>query len=136
MTVTWDRRGTTTTASGAYTFTGLVAGSYSVDYTVPTGYANTGVKPQSVTVTAGQLSTGTNFFAQQRAGSLSGTVRNDDNGNGVAGSGESSVIGGVVVYVDANSNGSPDPGEASSTTDGAAPTASPASQPATTASAT
>jgi hypothetical protein len=64
--VTRSGTGTTTTTtdgSGAYTFSDLAAETYSVDYTVPPGFANTGAKPLSVTVAAGATSTGNNFFA-------------------------------------------------------------------------
>jgi hypothetical protein len=57
---------TTTNGSGAYTFSSLAAGNYSVDYTVPTGYANTGTKPISTfAVAAGATVTGKNFFARK-----------------------------------------------------------------------
>ena len=59
---------TTTNASGAYTFSSLAAGTYSVDYTVPTGYANTGAtKPiTNISVSAGQTVTGKDFFARKQ----------------------------------------------------------------------
>src|SRR5204863_435156 len=41
----------TTDGTGAYSFTGLAAGVYSVDYQVATGWANTGTEPLSVTLT-------------------------------------------------------------------------------------
>ncbi len=37
----------TTNASGAYTVSNLQAGTYSLDYTVPSGYANTGTEPRA-----------------------------------------------------------------------------------------
>src|SRR5262249_43997026 len=43
----------TTNGSGVYTFSSVVAGNYSADYTVPTGYANTGVKPIPTFAVAG-----------------------------------------------------------------------------------
>ena len=54
----------TTNGSGAYTIPGLQAGTYSVAYTIPAGFINTGTRPLTVTLTAGQASTGNNFFAQ------------------------------------------------------------------------
>ena len=54
-----------TNASGAYSFTGLGAGTYSVDYTVPTNFVNTGTKPLTgIVLTAGATSANNNFFAQ------------------------------------------------------------------------
>jgi hypothetical protein len=59
---------TTTNGSGVYTFSGLGAGNYGVDYTVPTGYANTGTKPFSTfAVAAGQAVTGKDFFARKQS---------------------------------------------------------------------
>ena len=55
----------TTDASGNYSFTGLLAGEYTVDYAVPSGYANTGTKPRVVTVGTGASSTGNHFFARR-----------------------------------------------------------------------
>src|SRR4029079_11436178 len=66
VTVTRSGTGTTTTTtngSGVYTFSGLTAGTYSVDYTVPSGFANTGTKPLSVPVAAGASVAGKDFFA-------------------------------------------------------------------------
>ncbi|MEP7021347.1 MAG: MBG domain-containing protein, partial [Pseudonocardiales bacterium] len=66
--VTVSRTGsvtTTTNASGAYSFTGLTAATYSIDYTVPTGYANTGTRPLSVAVAAGQTVANQNLFARR-----------------------------------------------------------------------
>ena len=89
---------TTTDVNGAYTFTALGAGSYSVDYTVPTGFANTGTRPLAMTLVAGQASTGNDFFAQQRNASISGTVYNDLDGDGVADGGEVGISGVTVSY--------------------------------------
>ena len=66
VTVTRDGTGTTSTTTngaGLYSFSSLAGGTYSLDYTVPAGLANTGTKPLSVTVAAGATSTGNNFFA-------------------------------------------------------------------------
>ncbi|HVM04742.1 MAG TPA: Ig-like domain repeat protein [Acidimicrobiales bacterium] len=55
----------TTDANGNYSFTGLLAGEYTIDYTVPSGHANTGTKPRVVTVGTGASSTGNHFFARR-----------------------------------------------------------------------
>ena len=58
---------TTTNGSGAYTFSSLAAGTYNVDYTVPTGYGNTGTKPiNGISVASGQSVTGKNLFARKQ----------------------------------------------------------------------
>src|SRR6266571_6558758 len=56
----------TTDGSGNYSLSGLAAGTYSVDYTPPSGFVNTGTKPISVILSAGQAATGQNLFAQQQ----------------------------------------------------------------------
>src|SRR5581483_1300200 len=88
----------TTNGSGAYSVTGLQPGTYSVDYTPPSGFVNTGTKPLSVTLTAGQTATGKDFFAQQRNASIAGTVWNDANGNGSFDAGETGIAGVTVSY--------------------------------------
>src|SRR5439155_6740318 len=59
--------GTTTTVNGAYSFTSLTAGTYNVDYTEPTGYANTGaIKPiSSIVLAYGATSSEYNYFARR-----------------------------------------------------------------------
>ena len=90
---------TTTAANGSYTFTGLAPGTYSIDYSVPGTFVNTGTKPISgIVLGAGGSSTGNNFFAQQRNGSLSGTVYNDANGNGSFDVAEVGLSGVTVTY--------------------------------------
>ncbi|MGH3372574.1 MAG: SdrD B-like domain-containing protein, partial [Nocardioidaceae bacterium] len=96
---------TTTAAGGSYSFGGLVAGSYSVDYSVPAGFADTGGRPLPVTLSAGQASTGNDFFAQQQDGSIAGAVYNDVNGNGVFDPGDSGVSG-VIVSLSGSVTGS------------------------------
>jgi uncharacterized protein (DUF2141 family) len=105
----------TTDANGAYTFTGLAAGTYTVDYSVPAGYVNTGTKPSaSFSVAAGQTVTGKNFFARAAAGSISGTVYDDADDSGTLTTGDAGK-GGVTVFIDANGNGTLDAGERNTT---------------------
>ncbi len=106
---------TTTNGAGAYTFSSLAAGSYSVTYTIPANFVNTGTRPLSVTLSAGQNSTGNNFFAQQRNASISGTVFNDANGNGLLDGGEVGKSGVTVTL----SGGTPPVGTLTTTTNGA-----------------
>ena len=56
----------TTGASGGYTFTGLTAGTYRVDYvasTLPSGFRNSGTKPVTVDLAGGAVAVGKNLFA-------------------------------------------------------------------------
>jgi large repetitive protein len=95
---------TTTSVTGAYSFTGLAAGTYAVsEPTQPAGWAD---GPESVgtaggsagadTITginlgAGVAATGYNFG--ERGGSLSGFVYNDIDNDGVKEAGESGISG-------------------------------------------
>ncbi|TMF06025.1 MAG: tandem-95 repeat protein, partial [Chloroflexi bacterium] len=89
----------TTDANGNYSFVNLSAGTYSVDYTVPSGFVNTGTKPiTGISLAAGQTAVGQNFFAQRRNASIAGTVYNDLNGNGSFDTGEPGVVGISVTY--------------------------------------
>jgi len=115
---------TTTNASGSYTFTGLAAGAYIVrqilpggdKQTFPTlGYGN------HVTLTAGQSITNANFGDRGTAvaaASISGTVFNDANGNGIQNSGELGIAG-VVLYIDPDNAGVFQTGDPQTTTNSA-----------------
>ena len=64
---------TATNGSGAYSFTGLAAGAYRVNYTVPTGFTNVGTAPLNVSLGPGQVRSGENFLARA-FGSIAGSV--------------------------------------------------------------
>ncbi|GLZ42916.1 SdrD B-like domain-containing protein [Actinokineospora sp. NBRC 105648] len=97
----------TTAANGTYTFTNLLPGSYTLTETQPVGFAD---GPETVgsaggsavvndtisgiPITSGTTATGY-IFAEDR-GSLSGTVYQDTNNNGVQNPGEPG-LGGVTV---------------------------------------
>jgi ELWxxDGT repeat protein len=106
----------TTGANGAFTFTGLAAGTYRVRDVLPSGWRRTSPTAgyYDITATAGQSITGKNF-AETTYGLISGIVFKDANGNSVKDSTEVG-LGGWVVYLDANNNGKLDPGELSFTT--------------------
>ena len=106
----------TTGASGAFTFTGLAAGSYRIRDVLPTGWRRTSPTAGyfDVTVSSGQVITGKNF-AETTRGLISGTVFKDANGNGVKDSTEVGLSG-WVVFLDINNNGKLDAGELSFTT--------------------
>ena len=93
-----------TTAAGAYSFTNLTPGAYTVVQTLPAGYTNTlDTAPPNdlripLTLTSGQTPTGNNFYDTQYA-SISGAVRVDLNGNGVVDAGDTNGIAGVTVQL-------------------------------------
>jgi hypothetical protein len=106
----------TSGASGAFTFSGLAAGTYRVRDVLPSGWRRTSPSAGyfDVTVSAGQIVTGKNF-AETTRGLISGTVFKDANGNGIKDSTELGLSG-WVVFLDANNNGKLDAGELSFTT--------------------
>ena len=75
---------TTTSSSGAYAFSGLAAGSYTVREVVPSGFHATTTNP--LTVDVGSATTTNHNFADEKTattGGISGTVFNDADGDGV-----------------------------------------------------
>jgi hypothetical protein len=111
---------TSTDGTGAYAFTNLLTGTYTVEFTAPMGYlfttSNVGNdatdsdtlpgtnRTAAVTLTSGQAdnSVDAGFYA---AASIAGFVRIDLNGNGVAEAGDTNGIAGVTVQLlDAASN--------------------------------
>jgi uncharacterized protein (DUF2141 family) len=101
---------TTTGSGGAYSFTGLAAGTYIVRQVLPSGDTQTAPANgygNRVTVAAGQSATGANFTdtVPVVTGSISGSVASSAGG-----------ISGVTVYLDANNDGSLDNSETSTTT--------------------
>ncbi|HUY90417.1 MAG TPA: SdrD B-like domain-containing protein [Pirellulales bacterium] len=93
---------TTTDANGNYTFAGLAAGTYTVREVLPSGVTLT-TGTQTITVTSGQTTSGTNFGEQP---SISGTVFVDLNGNGAMDSGEPGLVG-ATVFLNVDNSGSP-----------------------------
>ena len=90
---------TTTAADGSYQFTGIVAGTYSVTETDPTGYVSTTANTVPATVPPGGTTTAN--FGDQRLGSVSGVTFNDANGNGIQGPGEGGLGGVTITLIDA-----------------------------------
>jgi uncharacterized delta-60 repeat protein len=115
---------TTTNSSGLYSFTGLAAGTYIVRQILPTGDKQ--ILPtlgfgNHITLAAGQAVTNTNFADQKNAvplASISGTVFNDANGNGVQNAGELGISG-VVLYIDLDNAGVFQTGDPKTTTNSA-----------------
>jgi hypothetical protein len=114
---------TTTNASGVYMFTDVPAGNYKIREIVPTGWKQ--ITPSNnygwtFTLSAGESATGINFGVIPTTGvttgaSISGTVFNDVNGDGIDDNGETGLSG-WTIYDDANNNGKLDPGELSTKT--------------------
>ena len=100
---------TTTAANGSYSFTGLLPGTYRVTRVLPTGYRITTTNDgyQLVTLTSGQTLTNINIGATART-LLRGNVSTTVNPSGVTS---------WQVYIDKNSNGIFDSGDASQMTD-------------------
>ncbi|HEU5034586.1 MAG TPA: YDG domain-containing protein, partial [Mycobacteriales bacterium] len=92
----------TTQSDGTYAFSGLGAGTYAVDYAVPPGYANTGVKPLTgiTLATDSSLATGKNFFARQTNTTTVVTSNNNPSTYG-----DSITFTGTVTSPGGNPNG-------------------------------
>src|SRR5207302_9670010 len=86
----------TTDGAGTFSFTGLVAGTYSLGYTPASGFVDTATVQHTIVLTAGQILNGQTFLAQQRNASIGGAVVNDANGNGVLDAAEKGLPGAVV----------------------------------------
>jgi Subtilase family/SdrD B-like domain/CARDB/RTX calcium-binding nonapeptide repeat (4 copies) len=123
---------TTTSATGAYSFTAIATGEYSVGFVAPTGYlfsvANGGTndtldsdpniatgRTDPFTVNAGENLTWDAGLYQ--LGSISGNSWKDSNGNGAKDLTETVGLAGWNVYLDTNENGLLDIGETNTTTD-------------------
>ena len=95
---------TTTAANGAYNFANVVPGSYTVVQTLPAGYLNTldsaGTTNEQIPVTlaSGATSANNNYW-DAHYGSVSGVVRLDVNGDGVAEAGDTNGLAGVTVQL-------------------------------------
>ena len=95
---------TLTSASGAYSFTNLLPGSYMVVETNLPGWISTlDTAPPNddhipVTLTSGQVSTGNNFYDMQLA-QIVGSVKLDVNGNGTADLADTNGISPVVIKI-------------------------------------
>ena len=118
----YEPTATTHAGSGKFLFSDIPAGTYAVDEVVPSGKVQTAplTDENDYTVKAGQtrvvtflLHTGT---AAAGTASITGSIVDDKNGNGVANTGEVGLAG-RTVYLDTNANGVDDSTEPSTTTD-------------------
>jgi hypothetical protein len=106
---------TSTSSSGAYSFTGLASGTYRVAEVVPSGFRPTSPSSKFLDMTVGTTAvTGKNFLVSKTI-LFSGEVFNDNNGNAALDSGETGLSG-WTVFLDTNNNGKLDTGEAKTTT--------------------
>jgi len=118
---------TTTAADGTYRFPSVAAGTATI-IEIPTGGPRPtvgGLFPlvgasdrRTVSVVSGAVSTADFGNLLPQVGTIQGAVRNDLNGDGVAGAGEPAVAG-RTVFVDLNANGLVDAGEPTRVTDAA-----------------
>jgi uncharacterized membrane protein len=104
----------TTDANGNYSFTNLAAGTYHVVEVLPTGFLQTTSSSTAITLTAGQIVSAVNF-GDFKMVSISGSVLQDTNSNGVCHKYEAGLAG-ATVFLDTNNNGVLDSGETSTTT--------------------
>ena len=105
----------TTNSIGYYNFAGLVAGTYTVREVTPSGWVETAPpNVNTMTLTPGQVDNGADF-GQYKLTSISGTVFNDTNSNGVQNAGESGLAN-WKVWLDLNENGVLDANEPTATT--------------------
>ena len=88
---------TTTATGGFYQFSSIPAGAYLVIETDPTGFTSTTLNTVLVNLSAEESVTAN--FGDRAIGTITGTVFDDLNGNGIQDSGELG-IGGVLITVD------------------------------------
>lgn len=99
-------------ANGNYSFNDLAPGTYHIVQNTPAGWQRIvpSTMPYVITLTSGGPSaTGINFANRRATATITGTIFNDLNGNGVRDAGEPGLIG-WGVFIDNNNNGVFDPG--------------------------
>jgi protocatechuate 3,4-dioxygenase beta subunit len=92
----------TTGANGSYSFPNVAPGAYTVRETDPAGFTSTTLNTLPISVAPGGAAIAN--FGNQPQGTVSGTVFNDLNGNGVQDPGETG-LGGVTVTLTPTSGG-------------------------------
>jgi hypothetical protein len=108
---------TLTLTDGSFAFNNLGTGSYRVRVITPNGRLRTTTLPDVIAATSGLTST-TTLFGMFTTITVSGSVFNDVNGDGVRQGGEAALPS-RSVFLDNNSNGSVTSGEPTATTDSA-----------------
>jgi GH25 family lysozyme M1 (1,4-beta-N-acetylmuramidase) len=112
----------TTDSSGKYKLIALTAGTYKVREVLPAGWSQTAPSNGygiNVTLSTNQAATGKNFGCRQAAAtaSISGTVFNDLNGNGIRNVGEGGLSA-RTIFIDLDNDYTLDANEKWTTTDG------------------
>jgi hypothetical protein len=117
-----NEKSTTSDGSGNYKLAALAAGTYKVRQILPAGWTQT--TPSNgyginVTLSTNQNATGKNFGSRQASAtaSISGSVFNDLNGNGVRNTGEGGLAN-RTVFIDLDNDLALDANEKWTTTDG------------------
>ncbi|HVF74720.1 MAG TPA: SdrD B-like domain-containing protein, partial [Acidimicrobiales bacterium] len=88
---------TTSSSTGAYSFTKLGPATYSVRVTVPSAFFASSPNPLTVVLANGQAATGKNFGLAPSNASIGDLVFNDANGNGTHDAGELGQAGVAVT---------------------------------------
>ena len=103
---------------GSYVFANLAPGTYRVSAVLPPGWTETSPAPDhwDVTIGLGTTVTGIDFGTYEPPASISGLLWSDENQNGTREAGEPGRDG-WLVFLDADGDGTHDPGENSTTTD-------------------
>ncbi len=110
-------------SNGNFTFTNLRPGTYRVRQVVQPGFTRTTNLPPDIVATSGThvpnvlFGNTTSLPAPAPSGTISGVVFNDVNGNQVREAAEPSLAG-FTIFLDTNSNGTLDVGEARTITNG------------------
>jgi uncharacterized protein (DUF2141 family) len=86
----------TTAGNGAFIFTQVGEGDFIVEEADPDGFVSTTSNAGAISLSAGEPSAGVNF-GDQLAGSVSGVVFYDANGDGVRYAGEDGIAGATVI---------------------------------------
>jgi hypothetical protein len=114
-----------TSSGGAYSFTGLAAGTYRVrraDTPVGYGFSTPSSGYYDVTLSSGQAVSGKNFgaikLASTTTGTISGFLWSDDDKDGIKDSAEA-LLSNRKFFIDANKNGKLDSGEKTAVTNSA-----------------
>src|SRR4029079_6962528 len=93
--------------AGSYSFSSLAAGTYTVREVVPAGYTcslPTAANNCEYSVTGSTGNASNNNFGNWRPATISGTKFEDLNANNVKDAGDTTGVGGVTIYIDANNN--------------------------------
>ncbi len=93
---------TVTREDGTYLFADVQPGNYTVRETDPEGFVSTTINTVPVNIVSG--GSGTASFGDQAKGTLSGTVFNDTNGDGIQNSSEPGIGGVVIQLADSQGN--------------------------------